>query len=972
MIQSGYRSVVQGLFVAIMLLCAAAFVHADTFTWTGAGGDNNWNNADNWLDPLDMDRIPGAGDDVVFNIDAETTNGTADLATITSGSTFSLAPGALILADINNAGTFTFAGGITTQDETLRITGDTMLTGGGEFIFVDNDSVLSIQTGGSTFTNVDNLIRSTGGGQINAPIINQHIIRVEGGTLNITSDVDNTGGTIEIKNGATINLSSGSITGGQLDTEAGGLLDNGTLSNVTTSGTLAVAPGAVILQNTITNTGTITFAGAITTQDEAFRLDGPVMFTGGGELVFIDNDSVLDIQTGGSTLTNVDNVIRSTGGGHINAPINNQHIIRAETGTLNIASDINNTGGTVEIKNGATINLSSGSIDGGDIDSEAGGQLEDGTLSNVTTSGTLAIAPGVTILQNTITNTDTITFANNTITTQDEALRIDGPVMLTGGGEMVFIDNDSVLDIQSGGSTLTNVDNVIRGVGGGHINAPINNQHIIRAEAGTLNIASDINNTGGTVEIKNNATLNLSSGSISGGEIDAEADGQLEDGTLSNVTTSGTLAIAPGVTILQNTITNTDTITFANNTITTQDETLRIDGPVTLDGGGELVFVDNDSMLSIQTAGSTLTNVDNIIRGGGGGHINAPIINQHIIRADSGTLNISGDVTNTDGVIEVKDGATLNLSNSIVTGGVIDGEVGGQVEDGTLNNVTTSGTYAVAPGVTILQNTITNTGTITFANNTVTSQDENLRLDGSVMLTGGGEIVFNNNDSTISIQTAGSTLTNVDNTLRGGGGASINAPLANQHVLHVDNGTLNINAELTNTGTVIVEQSAELDLSTTLINQAGGVIAGEGTITGNTIESNGQVSPGQSPGTLTFDVNTYTQSADASLLIELAGDVASGQFDHLIVDGTANLAGELIVDLLPGFTGEVGDRYVVLTADQVNDEGLALDTTLAFGQPMFSLDITGSEVALVLDTIPEPTSLIALTALFTLLPRRRQ
>ena len=89
---------------------------------------------------------------------------------------------------------------------------------------------------------------------------------------------------------------------------------------------------------------------------------------------------------------------------------------------------------------------------------------------------------------------------------------------------------------------------------------------------------------------------------------------------------------------------------------------------------------------------------------------------------------------------------------------------------------------------------------------------------------------------------------------------------------------------------------------------AGAFLGGNATITGNLV-NNGTVSPGNSPGTINVTGN-YTQSSTGTLIIEIASGVS---FDHLIVTGTAALAGTLQVNVLGGFN-PLGQSFTFLTA----------------------------------------------------------
>ena len=80
-------------------------------------------------------------------------------------------------------------------------------------------------------------------------------------------------------------------------------------------------------------------------------------------------------------------------------------------------------------------------------------------------------------------------------------------------------------------------------------------------------------------------------------------------------------------------------------------------------------------------------------------------------------------------------------------------------------------------------------------------------------------------------------------------------------------------------------------------------------VNGNVVNS-GIVSPGASIGTLTVNGN-YTQNRSGSLSIEVAGR-SPGQYDLLVVNGRASLAGRLQLIRVGGFKLRAGDRISFL------------------------------------------------------------
>jgi len=109
--------------------------------------------------------------------------------------------------------------------------------------------------------------------------------------------------------------------------------------------------------------------------------------------------------------------------------------------------------------------------------------------------------------------------------------------------------------------------------------------------------------------------------------------------------------------------------------------------------------------------------------------------------------------------------------------------------------------------------------------------------------------------------------------------------------------------DLTNNGTVKVSEG-----STAVYF---GKISGEGFFPGDgTHLVEGDLSPGNSPGNLTFGGDVVLGPSSVTL-IELAG-TAEGQYDQLLIAGNLQAGGQLQVDLLDGFAPEAGDLFDIL------------------------------------------------------------
>jgi hypothetical protein len=100
-------------------------------------------------------------------------------------------------------------------------------------------------------------------------------------------------------------------------------------------------------------------------------------------------------------------------------------------------------------------------------------------------------------------------------------------------------------------------------------------------------------------------------------------------------------------------------------------------------------------------------------------------------------------------------------------------------------------------------------------------------------------------------------------------------------------------------------------------------LTGTGSITGN-LESEGTVSPGTSPGTITVEGN-YTQAETGVLEIELGGTVPDTGYDQLAVTGLATLGGTLKVSLVAPFAPALGQTFDILTYGSRSGEFVTLD-----------------------------------------------
>jgi len=172
-----------------------------------------------------------------------------------------------------------------------------------------------------------------------------------------------------------------------------------------------------------------------------------------------------------------------------------------------------------------------------------------------------------------------------------------------------------------------------------------------------------------------------------------------------------------------------------------------------------------------------------------------------------------------------------------------------------------------------------------------------------------------------------------------------------------------------------VENRGRVDADGTLMVHPGGTITGHaGTIVGNII-NNGNISPGNSPGLLTFG-GSYTQSAGGALNIELGGLLQGTEYDRLSIFGTAQLGGSLNVSLFDDFVLGDNQSFEILTATggvSGSFAGLADGAIVGtFGGYHLHVDYGINNVRLVTQPVPEPTTVaLLLTGAFLVSGSRR-
>lgn len=256
--------------------------------------------------------------------------------------------------------------------------------------------------------------------------------------------------------------------------------------------------------------------------------------------------------------------------------------------------------------------------------------------------------------------------------------------------------------------------------------------------------------------------------------------------------------------------------------------------------------------------------------------------------------NISNNLEN-NGVLELQGNYTLS---GLLTG------TGMLNNSGVLNLGNASG--SVVQNSIVNSGTINNTGTYTFSN--MVSGTGLFSNAGTLNLTGSG--LFGNNFVNGGTGTLNFSGGSEQDIYFGGSFQNAANVFFNGGLFTFDTGYSQSAGNLTvQPGTQLVGN----------VNINGGALRGFANITGNLNAQGGRIVPGASPGLMTVsgDLNLDANSIiDIEILSD--GGVQGTDFDCIVVQGNANLAGQLNLIDISGGTLVAGSQYAFLEANTIN------------------------------------------------------
>ncbi|QVL31878.1 S-layer family protein [Telmatocola sphagniphila] len=733
-------------------------------------------------------------------------------------------------------------------------------------------------------------------------------LTVSAGTFNQTSGTLNLGGAATFQTMGALSFNGGTIAG------------SGSSITVSNFGTMSWSSG--ILQTTLT----IGIQGSLTMGSGTQTLQSPGIINLGAKMDFgttsgnlYINGGTLNLNSGAiiNSQNNLGTISMDSGLISVNANVSSAANLSLIAPTSAVPSSV--AGTAILTVNGAfNWNNSQASIDGSvTIKANGGGTWSSAYSRNIST--------GNVLLNNGIFN-----WSNGNINFTD-----NGSLSISGAGTLQLNDNSSIV-VTSGSPTFTNAGLFSKsgGTGNSSLDAALTftNSGTILISSGSLTINSVATNTG-TLNIQSGGTINIGGTTTFSTGTTLTGTGTLAVNTLSSliVDASGNTITAPtGMTF-----TNAGSLTIKNANFTlsassTNSGSIAISSQGILTIAGQTIFTTGTSLSGYAGTTGALN-----IASGGTLTVNVPSSN--LIVPANMTFTNAGTVSVTGGTLSIDNSANLSNFNS-ATNFLVNGTW--QVNNATLD----FGTRQIG---TIASNT---TVILSGSSATFAAISNLSKVSGSLQVTGGasyttGSSLLVNGTLTVgagsSVSSVGQVAINSNGTLIGSGSLPTGFALSSTGTIKPDStlGILSAANSLINGGTFVVGINSwtSTPVAGTNYNQLAG-ITGSSSLTFN----------GAGTNSITIKVNSLTATNTAGAI--------SG-FDNTQVRTW------VIADFGGGISAFNNNLFKIDTTGFQNN--------LGGGNFYLSLDSTQTEILLEFVPLPEPTSILAVAGIGSLVWVRR-
>ena len=834
--------------------------------------------------------------------------GTLQNDTVAANQMLTVAQGSTsLVGSLSNAGTVNLSGGI--YPGGFVVNGVTSLSGHGTVVV----SGLGI-SGTGTLTNVDNTLYAGGfdasgnavqGGYISVDLVNSASGIIEG---------------IAYEGGSMINLSAAVTNQGTIEAaSAGNLAISGIVSN---SGIIQATGASSFLSitGTVSNKGMVQAVSGGTLRiysypGTAAGVTGGTLTASSGGTVEISGSALISNATFGGDGTGS---FIAFGGTLQNDTVAANQMLTVAQGSTSLVGSLSNAG---------TVNLSGGIYPGGFVVNGVTSLSGHGTVvvSGLGISGT-----------GTLTNVDNTLYAGgfdasgNAV--QGGYISVDLVNSASGiiegiayeGGSMInlsaAVTNQGTIEAASAGnlaiSGIVSNSGIIQATGASSflsITGTVSNKGMVQAvSGGTLRIYSYPGTaagvTGGTLTASSGGTVEISgSALISNATFGGDGTGSFIafGGTLQNDTVAANqmLTVAQGSTSLVGSLSNAGTVNLSGGIY---PGGFVVNGVTSLSGHGTVVV----SGLGISGTG-TLTNVDNTLYAGGfdasgnavqGGYISVDLVNsasgiiEGIAYEGGSMINLSAAVTN-QGTIEAASAGNLAISGIVSNAGIIQA-TGASSFLSITGTVSNKGMVQAVSGGTLRIYSYPGTAAGVTGGTLTASSGGTVEISGSALIsnaTFGG-------DGTGSFIAFGGTLQN--DTVAANqmltvaqGSTSLVGSLSNAGTIMLVGNSMDVDAQVTNAGTIEVTQRESLEFSASLTNN-GLVLVSDSTdildsslfgtgylsIDSGTVSLHGSVVASESMQFLSSggEVDVYKPSADLGTFLGFGiGDVIDLERTHV-------------------------------------------------------------------------------------------
>ncbi len=775
---------------------------------------------------------------------------------------------------------------------------------------------------------------------------------------------------------------------------------------------------ATVFYHSFVNTGTLSVTAGILELNGGGSTSGVISIGAGATVKHSSDHSFNNVTVSGSgTLENNSGILTVSGNFSATAPmLMSNGTIQINPVTSFAATNLTISNGRLAINSDAVINglftWTGGTISGAGRVIVNGSMLMDGstkqmegiTLENRNSAvwkvGTLNAYQGSTLLNAAgavfdVQGNPQIYWATNTGT---QSIFENRGTLIKSAGTGGFSVNSSFINL---GSTVIATGTVTlngSGTNSGSINVgqgsvlEINSNYVFGpgtaySGAGMLTLSSNTFSvaTGTPITL---TTLNLTGGTLTGSD-DIIVDGNL---TWTNSVVSGTGKLRTnGVTTMLNNTTrslftrlweNAGTVIWSAGAVNFQTGASFSN----LAGGTVDLRSDNTSLTFTGTR-PTLTNAGTIVKSAGTATtaINHYLVNEGVVRVDTGTLSLSGGGEGSGQFLALP-GAKFDFSGqtfSLPSGSALRGE-SVRFSSGT---VVISGTYEI-------------TGTTEVAGGTVViSSTTDLQALGSTLTASSGTITLSSGKpiTLTTLNLTGGTLTGSDDVIVDGNLTWTNSVVSGTGKLRTNGVTTMLNNTTRslftrlweNAGTVIWSAGAvNFQTGASFSNLAGGTVDLRSdntslTFTGTrpTLTNAGTIV--KSAGTATTAINQnvvnngvvrvdsgilsvnsdYTQTAAGRTILSIAGPTAGTELRQLNVSGAAALNGTLEINRSAGYLPTVGTSLAVMSFNSRSGEftsleGSAIDETRQF---QIRYDDAAKRVVLDVVAITGPGAMAATT-----------